>query len=74
MLLNCVLCRNPSDTAVSRFYHYEDWHFQKGEITLKEFIEWFYINPSPPSQIAYNALEMEFIGKLYLAFIDLLVI
>eukprot|EP00210_Caulerpa_lentillifera_P006596 g6301.t1 len=60
-----IIVRSPCDTAVSRFYHYEDWHFKKGEITLEEFIDWFYIKPCPPYQITYNSLELEFIAKAY---------
>eukprot|EP00210_Caulerpa_lentillifera_P006588 g6293.t1 len=60
-----IIVRSPCDTAVSRFYHYEDWHFRKGEISLEEFIDWFYIKPCPPYQINNNSIELAFIAKAF---------
>eukprot|EP00210_Caulerpa_lentillifera_P008864 g8457.t1 len=60
-----IIIRNPSDAAISRYYYFEDWLFKKGEISMEEFIEWFYIKPCPPYDIQMNSIEMNFIAKAY---------
>jgi len=55
--------RNPSDVAVSGFHFYENWLYEKGKISVEEFVEWFYLKPCPPYDISWNAREMKFIGK-----------
>jgi len=49
--------------AVSGFHFYEDWFYEKGKLSLEEFVEWFYLKPCPPYDISWNAREMKFIGK-----------
>lgn len=56
-------CRNPADAAVSMFYYIENWFYKKGDVTLEEFVDWFYIKPSPPYDIYHSAVEMNFIGN-----------
>lgn len=48
--------------AVSRFYFFEGWLYEKGEISLEEFVEWFYIKPIPEHEMYWNAVEMKFIS------------
>eukprot|EP00210_Caulerpa_lentillifera_P006180 g5904.t1 len=60
-----IVVRNPPDVAVSKFHYFADWLFTKGEMSLKEFVEWFYLKPCPPYDIAWNSHEMRFIAQAY---------
>lgn len=60
---NLFALRNPSDVAVSRYHYFENWLYEKDKLSLEEFVEWFYLKSCPPYDIAWNSLEMRFIGK-----------
>eukprot|EP00210_Caulerpa_lentillifera_P006181 g5905.t1 len=60
-----IIVRNPPDVAVSKFHYFADWLFTKGEMSLEEFVEWFYIKPCPPYDIVWNSYEMRFIAQAY---------
>jgi len=49
--------------AVSGFHYYEDWFYEKGKLSLEEYVEWFFLKPCPPYDIFWNAREMKFIGE-----------
>eukprot|EP00210_Caulerpa_lentillifera_P008863 g8456.t1 len=60
-----VIVRDPPDVAVSEFYFYANWLYTKGEMTLEEYVDWFYLKPCPPYDIKLNALTMESIVQAY---------
>eukprot|EP00210_Caulerpa_lentillifera_P006176 g5901.t1 len=60
-----IVVRNPPDVAVSKFHYFADWLFTKGEMSLEEFVEWFYLKPCPPYDIERNAKVMNFIVQAY---------
>eukprot|EP00210_Caulerpa_lentillifera_P006179 g5903.t1 len=60
-----IVVRNPIDVAVSKYHYFANWLFSKEEMTLEEFVEWFFLKPCPPYNIRWNALQMNFIAQAY---------
>eukprot|EP00210_Caulerpa_lentillifera_P006178 g5902.t2 len=60
-----MIVRDPADVAVSKFYYFENWLYNEGEMTLEEFVEWCFLKPCPPYDIYWNIVDMNFIVQAY---------
>jgi len=56
--------RNPADAAVS-FYHFKkDWMFDEGDMSLDEFVEYFFLSLGEPKARLEFASHHHSIGDL----------
>jgi len=60
-----VLTRNPNDAALSYYYYFCNWIFEDGDITLDEFVEWFYVHETQPGATGLNAVQMQHLVSWY---------
>ena len=66
--LFCRCDRNVKDAALSFYHYYLHWVFEPEDLTLDEFIEWFFVYENPKADaFDFNADQMRHLGKDTLA-------
>ena len=66
--LFCRCDRNVKDAALSFYHFYLHWVFEPEDLTLDEFIEWFFVYENPEADVLhFNADQMRHLGKDTLA-------
>lgn len=60
-----VLTRDPHDAALSLYYYFRNWIFEDGEITLDEFVDWFYFHKTAAHDTSLNAIQMRHLVSWY---------
>ena len=59
-----VCCgRNPADEALSLYYYLRNWVFGDDELTMEEFIEWFFVYRPLEEIWTTNASQMQHLGQ-----------
>eukprot|EP00210_Caulerpa_lentillifera_P005293 g5057.t1 len=60
-----TIVRKPADTALSAYYFYEDWHFKKGEVSLEDFMKYWWLQRGVPKALRHFSGTVHHIMSWY---------